>query len=168
MADTATKIPLASVTLSATTDTVVFGSISQSYTDLILVSSVIGTTTGQDIRIQINGDTATNYSATWFDSHYNSSPTSGRLTNRSNFQLTNYVGTGTTEPTASIVNFFSYSNTTTYKTMVARHSQIQGTYYETMILVNLWRSTSAINSISIYLGGSTFASGSKLNLYGVL
>jgi hypothetical protein len=58
----------------------------------------------------------------------------------------------------------NYSNATTYKTALARTSEdgVAAAY------VGLWRSTSAITSITIDKGSSdNFASGSTFTLYGI-
>ena len=61
---TATKIPLASITLSSDS-AVTFSSISQSYTDLILViGSATTDSSTTDIDIRLNGDNGGNYSGT--------------------------------------------------------------------------------------------------------
>jgi hypothetical protein len=58
----------------------------------------------------------------------------------------------------------NYSNTTTYKTIIARGS---GASNEVKAQVNLWRSTSAITSITVYAGGGNFNSGASFTLYGI-
>ena len=57
-----TLIPIQTYTLSATTASVTFSSISGAYTDLVLVCNSKLTTSNTQIRLQFNGDTASNYS----------------------------------------------------------------------------------------------------------
>jgi hypothetical protein len=63
----------------------------------------------------------------------------------------------------------NYSNTTTYKTILANSRVEPGdaTYSGVETLVNLWRSTSAINTIKIMPNAGTFASGFTATLYGI-
>ena len=64
-----------------------------------------------------------------------------------------------------IAQFQNYSNTTTYKTMLSRANAAG--YVQAR--VNLWRSTSAINTIKISgQSGMTFNTGCTFTLYGIL
>jgi len=58
----------------------------------------------------------------------------------------------------------NYSNMTTYKTSLIRYSQIGSWFGE---LATLWRSTAAINTITLTTGTSTFNIGSTFTLYGI-
>ena len=69
----------------------------------------------------------------------------------------------TTSVGTAIINVQNYSNSTTYKTTLSRHStQFAGAF------VGTWRNTAAITSITIInLGAGGFASGSTFTLYGI-
>jgi hypothetical protein len=74
----------------------------------------------------------------------------------------------TTSSTA-IINLMNYSNTTTYKTCIARHSST-GNF--ALANVGLWRgstgsSTEAITSITVSVDSGTFSAGSTFTLYGI-
>jgi hypothetical protein len=58
----------------------------------------------------------------------------------------------------------NYSNTTTNKTALIRDNFAT---YGTFARVALWRSTSAITSITLTMSSSTFATGSQFTLYGI-
>ena len=58
----------------------------------------------------------------------------------------------------------NYANTTTYKTMISRASDAT---QNAIAYVGLWRSTSAINSITLSVSAGTFAIGSTFTLYGI-
>jgi hypothetical protein len=58
----------------------------------------------------------------------------------------------------------NYSNTTTYKTSIARYGTAGSL---TLAQATLWRSTAAITSLTIVVLGSTFTAGSTFNLYGI-
>ncbi len=160
-----TYTPIATTTLGSAASSVTFSSISGSYTDLILVCSMIGTAT-LDARVTFNSDTGTNYSATRLMGD-GSSATSNRSSNRAWIDL-NYVGgVDTSAPTTSILNLNNYSNTTTNKTTLLRANEMGGAYTGTEAIVGLWRSTSAINRLDITTSTSTYAAGSTFTLYGV-
>ena len=72
----------------------------------------------------------------------------------------------------SIVQINNYANTSVYKTALIRGNSINPSTSASnaTTLVGLWRSTAAINSITIYSegGGSYYiASGSTFTLYGI-
>ena len=128
--------------------------------------SGLGSSAGLDIRVQVNSDTGSNYSITRLLGY--TTATSNRASNATYWQLTNSVGIGTTEPTTHLLQFNNYSNTTTYKTVLVRYNQFQGAFAEVAAEVGLWRSTSAISSITFSLSSSTYATGSTFSLYGIL
>jgi hypothetical protein len=168
MASTYEKI--ATTTLGSATASVTFSSISGSYTDLVLISSIKSSSNGENLEWQIgNGsvDTGSNYSRTVIDGD-GTTARSTRASSTIYCQSGWYVTPSATNFSVSIINFQNYSNTTTYKTMLSRLSSIDGTYTGTCEDVNLWRSTSAINTIKIFLSGSaTYATGSTFTLYGI-
>jgi hypothetical protein len=157
MAAGSTYTPIATQTLSSNQSSVTFSSIPSTYTDLILVISG-STTSFLNTGIQLNSDTGTNYSWTRIYGD-GSAAASSRASNTSN----GYVNDIRTSISTTIVHFQNYSNTTTYKTILSRDSGASGLVEA---WVNLWRSTSAINSIYLFPGGS-FAAGSMFTLYGI-
>jgi hypothetical protein len=60
------------------------------------------------------------------------------------------------------MNFFNYSNTTTYKTVLTRAGRNN---QATEAFVGLWRNTAAITSIS--LTSQTYTTDSTFTLYGI-
>ena len=63
------------------------------------------------------------------------------------------------------MNFMSYSNTSTYKTLLIRGNDVVSS---TAATSSIWRSTSAINTIKIFgYGGVNLDSGSTFTLYGI-
>lgn len=151
--------PIATTTLSSTATSVTFSSISGSYTDLVLVVATKPSSADQ-MRCQLNSDTGSNYSSTYLYGN-GSSAASGRASS----MTSSYMGYTNTDWTTYIYNFNNYSNTTTYKTFFGRASD---STLEVGSYVNLWRSTSAISTIYLFLNGTkTFASGSIFTLYGI-
>jgi hypothetical protein len=153
----ATYEPIATTTLGSAQATVTFSSISGSYTDLVLVISAVAG--GGSVRVELNADSATNYSRTFLVGD-GSSATSGRSSNASLFYLT----AGTSNPSATIAHFMNYSNTTTFKTIISRGNDANSA---TIANVNLWRSTSAINSIKLTAETGNISTGSTFTLYGI-
>ena len=154
-------------TLGSATATVTFSSISGAYTDLVLIISALGASASDYIKVNINSDTGSNYSNTALYGD-GSTARSGRVSNQTFAYLTYQYFASTTEPNLVIANFQNYSNATTYKTYLSRsNSQIATSGPDA--IVGLWRSTSAITSLSLArTGGGNFNSGSTFTLYGIL
>lgn len=161
----ATYTPIASITLGAAASSVTFSSIPGTYTDLILIISAAGTVTNDPI-IRVNNDSGSNYSYTTLTGN-GSTASSARATNQTGASM-NYFGSDSTTlgDNARVINFMNYSNTTTNKTIMARGGR--GNTDGLAFMVNLWRSTSAITSISCIPGSGSYISGSTFNLYGIL
>ena len=159
---TNTYVALDKVTVGTAVSSVTFSSINQGYTDLVVVANGTINTAGQ-IRIRVgNGsvDTGSNYSGTNIYGD-GSTAASGR---ESNTALPFCTTMGTTQAT-SIFQFMNYSNTSTYKTWLCRGANTASTVDATVVL---WRSTAAINTITLYAYNSNnFAVGSTFSLYGI-
>jgi len=156
--------PIATQTLGGAQTDVTFSSIPATYTDLVLIINA-GSSAGADANFRLNGDTGSNYSRTILTgdgSAASSSRTSSAVVGRLNFNAYPNGGAG---DTIIIAYFMNYTNTTTYKTVISRANN---TGLGTDEVVNLWRSTAAINSILILSTSTpTFIGGSTFTLYGI-
>lgn len=161
MAAGSTYTPITTQTLGSSTGSVTISSIPSTYTDLILI--VNGTATNDNaFDLRFNGDTSANYSTTAMYGTGSGSGASYRATGDVKMD----VGRANASSGVSIIHIQNYANTTTYKTVLSRgndSSLVIGT-------VNLWRSTSAINSLTIgrYTSGTSMNSGTTLTLYGIV
>lgn len=169
MAAGLTYTPIATQTLSSATASVTFSSIPATYTDLVIITQAGVTASGNAGYMRVGNssvDTGTNYSTIYFIGNGTSSQ-SGRY-------ISSSIGVSFLQPgygnpallyTAGISNIMNYANTTTYKTVTIR-SGAASTSAEAA--VGLWRSTAAINIITLYPEGSTtWLSGSTFTLYGI-
>jgi hypothetical protein len=164
-----TYIPLATQTLGSAAATVTFSSISAAYTDLVLVVSPAVSSGVDNMRIRVgNGtvDSGSNYSYTALTGN-GSTAVSARASNETSV-LTDYNGymNTTLGNVTKVINFQNYSNTTTNKTVLMRSNNAAT---GTDAMVSLWRSTAAINIITLFVSGgvANFAAGSTFSLYGV-
>ena len=162
MAAGSTYTPIATTTLGSATASYTFSSIPSTFTDLVLITNgTISTTADASMYWRVNGDTSTNYSATRVSGD-GTSAASYRETNQT-AALAGFVGN--VSPSVQIFNFMNYANTTTYKTAITR-----GSYSAKNVgaFVGLWRSTAAINSITVTsLGSGNLDVGSTFTLYGI-
>ena len=168
-----TYTPIATTTLGSAAASYTFSSISGSYTDIVLTISGYGSgTDGNAVLCQVgNGsvDTGSNYSVTRLSGN-GTTASSGRRSSQTNGYLSDNTGFPNSSSQISnfIVNFMNYSNTTTYKTFLSRANVASGTYPGTEALVNLWRSTSAINTIKVFpFAGESFDTGTTITIYGI-
>ena len=155
--------PIATQTLGSAAASVTFSSISASYTDLVLVFWKL-TSVAAQCGLQFNSDTANNYSNTSLSGN-GSSAASARSTSTSQINLENGLISDATNASMIIFNVMNYSNTTTFKTTISRGgAAASGLNANT----GLYRSTSAISSLTILSGGaSTFSTGATFTLYGI-
>ena len=167
----ATYEPIATTTLGSTQTAITFdisSTANQGYTDLIAIATIAATTSPDDIRFRFNGDTATSYSFTTLFGTGSGSGGSARASNVSSGSGSYYGTPGTTvNASVQIIQFMNYSNSTTYKTVIARGNRSDSGVDST---VSLWRNTAPITSITFGIGGSlsnTIAIGSSITLYGI-
>jgi len=158
MAAGSTYTPIATTTLGSAQSSVTFSSIAGTYTDLRLIMA-FKSTAGGSLQIRFNGAT-TGYSRTYLVGD-GSTASSARSTNLDRLYLAGCYGTNQEN---HIVELMNYSNTTTYKTVLAKSSVPSDLILQE---VGLWRDTSAINQIVATSDGTTFIAGSTFTLYGI-
>ena len=160
---TTTYEKIATNTLTTTTASVTFSSISGSYTDLVLIFNGGVNTSNGGLRMELNSDTGSNYSQTHLagdgtsaNSARNSNVTQARISSDfSMFDNLNYN---------SITVLNNYSNSTTNKTWLSRNNLASN---GTEAVIGLWRNTAAITSIKLVPSANSFRSGSTFTLYGI-
>jgi hypothetical protein len=161
MAAGSTYTPIATTTLGSATASYTFSSIPSTYTDLILIGSVAANGGNDDVKINFNGDTSTNLSATFLYGN-GTSAASARRTSVTDTEL-DWTGIGSNQGRIA-VNIMNYANTTTYKTALSR---VDFSDKGANASVVLWRSTAAITSVKLSLPGQLFIVGSTFTLYGI-
>jgi hypothetical protein len=155
-----TYTPIATSTLSAAAANIEFTSISGTYTDLVLVTSVKYASGEQALGLTFNNDTGTNYSATYVYGN-GTVATSSRDTNNTAIPV---ARGDASQFCGGVTNIFDYSNTSKFKTIISRGSS--GTYV--ISYTGLWRNASAITSLKVAtLTGTNFAVDSTFTLYGI-
>jgi hypothetical protein len=163
----ATYEPIATTTLGSAAAAITFSSISSAYTDLRLVTT--GTSTGAsdyNVELTFNSDTGANYSDT--ELRGNGTNITSSRTSGANYINPNSGALGLNQG----ISFFeidipSYAGSTN-KTVLCSHSADKNGDGAVVRSIGLWRSTSAITSITFTVGGSTWATGTTATLYGIL
>ena len=159
--------PLATTTLSSSAATINFTSISGSYTDLVIVISGVSSSSN-NIFGRFNSDTGSNYSVTRL-SGSGSSALGDRSSNQTYLTLSNYGWpTTTTGEQNTFIQIMNYSNTNIFKSVINRSNRANA---GVDAIINLWRSTAAITSISLstngFSGATNWSSGTTATLYGI-
>jgi hypothetical protein len=161
----ATYEPIATTTLGSAAATITFNSIGSGYTDLRLV--IVTTTSATDtIYLQYNGISTSTYSGTYIYGD-GATASSARRTNVTGVYAGFGVVTSTTIPSMWTWDIFSYAGSTN-KTSLSTISLDQNGSGSVTRSVGLWRSTSAITSITANVSGSNFNTGTTATLYGIL
>jgi hypothetical protein len=159
MAVSNTYTAIATQTLSSAVSSVTFSSIPSTYTDLIIIDSSKVTSGDTELQLRFNGDTAGNYSGTWFFGDGASAYGSGANNTTSAFVSRSATGYG-----LGVTNIQNYSNSTTYKTVISRGNSNNYVF----LWADIWRNTAAITSLTISTDGSSnFTSGSTFTLFGI-
>jgi hypothetical protein len=170
MAAGATYEPIATTTLGSATPTITFSSITGTYTDLVVVSTV-AFNNSDSLAFRFNGDSSSSTLYSWTMVSGNGSSTSSTRQSNGARGLADYNGfpTSTVGEYVSILQIMNYSNSTTFKTAISRgNSAVSG--HGTDGIMSLYRSTSPITSITLGMGTAmtqNFAVGSTITLYGI-
>lgn len=151
--------------------TITFSSIPSTYKHLQIRSSVL-LTSANNIKMQVNGDTASNYS-----SHSLTGGGTGGTTVSSGSLLSTFMYAGfyaggiSNAPQAAVIDILDYKDTNKYKTirvLEGSGSNGNGLYGDYVGLWSgNWRSTSAITSITLYPTSGLFDINCRIALYGI-
>ena len=162
--------PIATTTLGSTAASITLSSIPNTYTDLKIVVIGSGTSAGSNPNFRLNGDSGTNYSQTNLAQTNNVAYS----TTFANLNVLYLLDQGTNPPSTSTMQFytvdiFSYASSI-YKTCLITESMDANGNTQSLVGINvgMYRSTSAINSITIQSGGGTWAAGTSVTIYGIL
>lgn len=158
MAAGATYEPIATTTVTSNTSTVTFSSIPSTYTDLVVIANTT-LSAGVGFGMYFNSDTASNYSFIYF---YGDGSTAAAGSNQNTTRIN--IGNGNTTYSTYKAHIQNYSNTTTFKSVISNG----GIGNEIAIaFAGMWRSTSAINSITFQPASGTINAGTMFTLYGI-
>jgi len=153
-----------STVLGSAASSVTFSSITQDYRDLVLVMNAKTTIASNDAtRIQINGDTGSNYFGVMMYGN-GSSTGSTSFSSRGYWYVEELTGGPSLNDSIWIAQFLDYSATDKHKTMLYRWNEAS---VNVEAGAKRWASTSAITSISLDPEAYDFAAGSTFYLYGI-
>lgn len=161
----ATYEPIATTTLSSTSATINFTSISANYTDLRVVLTCASTASG-DIRYRFNSDTATNYSFLLMYGN-GSQAQVAQASNQTSIYVAGYGFTpSATIPSLYTIDIFNYASSSFKPILHTAQADYNGSG-NVERASGIYRSTSAITAINLF-ASTSFAIGTKATLYGIL
>lgn len=158
---------IATIAGDGSSATITFSSIPSTYTSLQLRANILTDTAGKTLLWRLNADTGTNYTA---HSLYGSGAAAGAnnstIVTSSDF-FNQVTGTGTTQPTAVILDLHDYASTTKYKTVRSIAGVDKNGSGEIDLNSGLWLSTAAVTSLTIRMSSGYFTTSSIFSLYGI-
>lgn len=162
---------IATYTSTGSAGDIEFTSIPGTYKHLqlrgILRTNDTGSFNNQPLRF--NGDTASNYALHRLRGDGANTTANGVVNIGSINDFMRATGSGIASNifSAAIVDILDYADTNKYKTIRVLNGQDDNGSGEIILVSGLWRSTSAITSLKIFVSGGTAISGSTFALYGI-
>lgn len=154
---TATYTPLQTITLSSSASSVTFGSIPNTFKDLIVV--IAGTSSAAaTFGVRFNSDSANNYNYVEMNSQAGVvDQSAGSL----NYAL---VGRTNTSQSTNIGQIMDYSATDKHKIVLGRGGSASEIVRAS---ASRWANTAAVTTVSVISSTSSFSSGTTVSLYGI-
>ena len=162
---TATYIPIATQTLGSAASSITFSSIPGTYTDLRLVLTCTASA-AYTVTLRFNSDSGSNYSVTTLIGSGSAASSANQTSQTQMYGLGYVSGVSTTVPSMATYDIFSYAGAT-YKTVLMNGATDFNGSGDVENIVGLWRSTSAITSISIQLTSGNLSTGTIATLFGI-
>lgn len=161
----ATYEPIATTTLGSLATTITFSTIPATYTDLRVVLTGSFDTTARP-GLQLNGSSSTLYSQTDLTGN-GSSAASARYSNQTAI-FTALNNTLTNSMFLFTVDLFSYAGSTNKTMLITFNNDNNSVDGSIENLVALFRSTSAITSLTLVRTAGNYNIGTTATLYGIL
>ena len=157
---------IATTTLTTNTASITFSSIPATYTHLQIRLTNLATV-ADNILVQYNSDTASNYGFHWL--YGNGSSASAYASSSASNMALGYTASTTASYTgAAIIDILDYANTsknTTARSLNGSDDNSTGGYI--LFSSGLWRNTAAITSVLIYPQSGNFKQYTSAALYGI-
>ena len=160
---------IATATGTGSSGTITFNSIPNTYQHLQIRLRAFASSENPAMYMRLNSDSGTNYSWHYLYGDGTSAGSQGNF-NDTEIQFADWgVMSNATYPTVAIIDLINYASTSKYKTIRTfvgtdkNNTAAQGIELDS----GLWRSTSAVSSISLTVSGANFTSSSTFALYGI-
>jgi hypothetical protein len=165
---------LGAVLLSTSAATATFSNIPATYTHLQIRAFMLGSTSGVDAPyLRFNADTGSNYAYhTLVGIGGTGTPARAQsATSQTSINIGGFWNglIGSTIPVISIIDVLDYANSSKNKTVrTIGGMEDNSTLGTTALASGVWLSNTAVNSLTIFLSGSTtFTANTQFSLYGI-
>lgn len=151
-----------SVTLAATSSSVLFSSIPQNFRDIILIQTGNSTNTSiNSLQIRMNNDSGSNYPSVFMVTDAGAI-SAGSFTDSGH--IAGYaINTGVV---VNIVNIMDYSTSDKHKTVISRQNTASDS--RVRVIASRWANTAAVTSLLCRVDtGANWNAGSTFTLYGI-
>lgn len=155
---------IATNVLSSSQSSITFSSIAGTYSHLQLRSMCFGSVNDENLYIRFNSDSASNYARHYLEGNGTAASASGTAPDTGGVFSNTYTGT---TPWVSVCDILDYTDTNKFKTLRSLSGRDSNGSGAVDLRSSVWRSTSAITSITILPGSGTLSSGSSFALYGI-
>jgi hypothetical protein len=156
--------PIQTTTVGTATNSITFSSIPATYTDLRVTIVCQPTAGGGVYKMRYNGVSSSTYS---YIEYY----TAGATLSVGNYgangvDFNGSFGSSNAQPNFLTADIMNYAGST-YKTAICRMSMdLNGSGF-TYHVLNCWRSTAAINSLTFSLDAGNYSVGTVITIYGI-
>jgi hypothetical protein len=154
---------LANITLGSAVATVSFTSINQTYRDLVVVVNAIPSGTINWQMLINNLEDGGRYNQVWMLGAGSGNGSSSSQESVGKFTL-DVSGITSSQRVQSTIHLFDYAQTDKHKSLLWRYDNPA---FETVTAAGRFNQTTAVTSIQLRAGTSTWAAGSTFALYGV-
>jgi hypothetical protein len=162
---------IASYTVTSAENNIVFSSIPQTYTDLVIFGKSRINSSASQCNLRFNGDSTAVYDSQALSNNGGSGLTAFRETGRSQIDGGGSIGTSNTTGwfSPNEYHIFNYSDSAKYKTTFSfgLSSNNGNTLDYCGHAVGLWENTAPITSITFVTNGTAFDVGSSWSIYGI-
>lgn len=158
---------IASTTLTGSASTITFSNIPQGYKHLQVRHTVKASVDDQDVWVNFNGDTGSNYSEHRIYANQAATIVSGGATSTSKIEYFGRTGAGANVFGANIVDILDYSNSNKNKTIRGLLAWDNNSSSFVMYTSGCWYNTAPITSMVIQPQSGTFSQYSRFSLYGI-
>lgn len=163
---TPTYTPLATITLTGSDGSITFGSIPNTFRDLVIVCNFQNSSTASATRLRLNGDTGANYNGVWAaatDSGTGGSGSESGQTSARTFGA--IIGPANTFTNLGVIQIMDYSASDKHKVILSRYGSAST---DNQITASRYASNTAISSVTIFdILGQTYQTGSTFSLYAI-
>lgn len=159
---------IATINGNGSTATITFSSIPATYSHLQVRVMARVAAGGEDLTLQFNGDTGTNYARHRLTGN-GTTAAAGASTSTTGITTLGSAGMPSASNTyaVTVIDVLDYANTNKYKTARMLSGQDSNGSGGVDFTSGVWMNTAAVNSLTIYANSSNYPTAASFALYGI-